>query len=330
MGWQIAVAGVLAGAWGGRAEAQSFSYRPTNGYVNVPFVLDAISRPAGLPEQSEFARDPWGNIDPGLPSGPGTPAGITQRIVANTRLRYRLIGSPYLRAATVRFSWFWMNPVIVGSSNDRVELQWFYGAPTQLSSGPTYPANLSVAASGNNTLMWPGMVFTTITGPDESVGSPPGDPDTESWGYISQDVQVWGNGTVGAVLLPTLGLYDSAIGVAMTTDDVVDAAVATTGHPVSVVLRLPAADIGSGVILWARCGALPTATAWDRRVPTNATGGSFFQMDVCPAGQQLFVSVTNTSTRARVQTLRWLSSHGPGVRWCEGRSGVECERRRDG
>lgn len=46
---------------------------------------------------------------------------------------------------------------------------------------------------------------------------------------------------------------------------------ATTGHPVSVVLRLAPGQLGSGVILWGRCGAPPIATAYDRESGPTAT-----------------------------------------------------------
>ena len=290
------------------ATAQSFSYAPLNTTLTVPFVLDTLSRtPAMLlePETSEFIRDPFGDTSP--PSGP---PGITptQRIAANTRLRYRMIGNPNIRSGGIRFTWFSMNSTVVGGSNDRVELQWFYGALSTQTGTLTSASNILVPPAGGNSLMWPGMVFTTITGPNIDPSSPTSMPDSESWGYVTEGVRVTGNGVTGDAVWPTLGVYDSAIGVTLANDDVVDTLVATTGHPISVVLRLPPQDVGSGVILWARCGAPPIESARDRKVWTNADGGAFFQMPPCTGGQTLHVSVTNTSNRPRAFRL-YVGSH---------------------
>ena len=122
-----------------------------------------------------------------------------------------------------------------------------------------------VGAGGSRSWMWPGMVFTTITGPNIDPSSATNTPDSESWGYITEGIRVTGTGVLGASVWPTLGVYDSAIGVTLANDDVVDTLVATTGHPISVVLRLPPQDVGSGVILWARCGA-PPMDQWQQRV----------------------------------------------------------------
>lgn len=320
----LALLGTLSGMVGARAEAQSFTYAPLNTTLTVPMVIDTLSRDQAMllnPEASDFIRDPFGNVNPGPPSGPPGIT-VTQRIVANQRLRYRLMGNPNIRSGGVRFTWFWMNDVAVAGSNDRAEVQWFSGSPTSLTAQHTSsPTNLTVATSGTNSWMWPGMIFNTITGPDIDGSSPTSTPDRESWGYLTEGVRVTGNGTTGSTVWPTLGVYDGAIGVVLANDDVMDSLVATTGHPVSVVLRLPAGQLGSGVILWGRCGAPPTSTAYDRKVWTNSDGGAFFQMTPCSGGQTLHISVTNTSNQPRAFRL-YVASHRDSREWTGVKVGV--------
>ena len=293
------ICGVIFHVSGAQAQSPPFIYRPTSGTWNAQaFRFDTTLTVVAPPETSQFIRDPFGNTNPTPSSVSGAPPSLNQRMVANLRHRYRIIGNPYLRAAAVRFSWFNMNSISVagpsGSSFDRVELQWFYGTPTSLTGnygGST--VGLPVAASGTNSLMWPGMVFQVRTSADLPGSASSATLDRESWGFITQQLEVTGTGVMGDTIMPTLGAYDSAVSVLMTPDDVVDTLIANTGHPISVAAWQTPGFTSPGVVLWARCGAPPDAANWLRRVTPNSDGGMFFEVDVCPSGQTLHVAVTN-------------------------------------
>lgn len=176
-------------------------------------------------------------------------------------------------------------------------------------SGSIVSASQLLAASGSNSLMWPGAIFHVVSGPDLLSSANVSVPDSESWGFRTYELEVTGNGTWGDFTVPTLGVYDSAIGIAMPNDDVVDAAVANSGHRMAVALWSPN-DTGAGLILWARCGGFPTSSSFNRQEVTNAAGAAFFEIDppVECSGQQVFISVTNTSDRARAFRLAVLTT----------------------
>jgi len=301
----------ILGAWG-VANAQSFTYRPLNGYQAVPFVLRTHQQPPDSTtgaEPSEFPRDPFGNRNPGVPLDPGTPSQLNARMAANLRQRFRIIGGPYVRAATMRFSWFFFNALPEGGVVDQAQLQWFSSSPATLTGGPLVPANLGVGATGTNSLMWPGMIFHTVTGPDLSLTAPNTTPDRESWGYVTQDAQLWGSGALGAGTLPTLGVYDQALAVLQQTDDTVDTLIANTGHPVTIAVW-PHNDTGTGLGVWARCGALPTATQHQYWAFPTATAGAWLDSanTTCPTGQALHLTVTNTAPSGQVARI-YVASH---------------------
>lgn len=313
------------GAWlaGGGASAQTFSYAQPVGVVRVPFHIDTSPTlgppplspapnpgPGWIP--SEFVLDPFGGQGPSAAADTPAVPWALQRLASNLRRQYRLIGNPYLRGAGITFPNFAMNNTVTSSplmtSADFVTLGWFAATAPAVLGGNPAAANGAWGRTVTTTvypydpfsLMYPGMLFRVITGPSISDSSTRLIPDAESWGFETSSINVIG-GELGTDVPPTLSPYDSVIAVLMPTDDTVRTLIAQTGEAVSVMLWTPppATYFTPGITLWARCGAPPTATEFDRRVETVAPGRAMFQMDVCPNQQSLHVAVTNTSSVPR-------------------------------
>lgn len=81
----------------------------------------------------------------------------------------------------------------------------------------------------------------------------------------------------------------------MPTSDVTRAIIANTGHPVTVAVWAPPGPFVGSITLYARCGADPTATAWDRKSILAHPGRAVFQMAPCPSGQSMRIAITNTA-----------------------------------
>ncbi|MFO0711672.1 MAG: hypothetical protein U0353_17600 [Sandaracinus sp.] len=237
-------------------------------FTEMPPVYPEPMRASADPV-AEFVGDPFGGQQP-TPPVAGVPW-ATQRIAANLQMRYRIFGNPYLRRAGITFGHFAMNTT---APADHVTLGWFGATPATLFGNPGGPAHgdwpmpvtTTVYETGTNSLMFPGMVFRVVTGPDVPASSPPATTaDTESWGFQSTSINVWGNGTQGNTLAPTIGLYDSGIVVLAANDDLVRMLAANTGHPITIAVWAPPGAYVPSVTIYGRCGMEPTATEYDRR-----------------------------------------------------------------
>jgi hypothetical protein len=292
----------------GRSQAQ-FVYAPVSGTLTVPFVMDSATTampglfpsPMRAPTErvAEFVGDPAGAASP-TAIGAGVPW-ASQRIAANAQMRYRIFGNPYLRRAGITFDHFAMNIV---APADHITLGWLGASPATLFGNPgdfphgnwLTPVTTTVYESGGNSLMFPGMVFRVVTGPDIPHTSIPGEPDRESWGFQSASINVWGNGTQGDTTLPTIGLYDSGVVILAANNDVVRMLAANTGHPITIAVWAPPGAYVPSVTVYGRCGMPPTATAYDRRAIFASPGRAVFQMSPCTTNQALHLAVTNQLT----------------------------------
>lgn len=291
-----------------------------NGTVYVPLVLDTTAAlpgdaatigPAFVP--NEFPLDPAGGAAP-TAAADGVPW-ASVRLAANLRQQYRVLGNPYIRSATIRFanlalSWLATTDGIQ-TSHDLLELGWTGSTPVVRTGSLALPNGnwgapvyLGVVASGANSLTAPGMTFRVVTGPDIGEGTPPTALDRESWGFEAERMEVSGT-SLGSTTVPTLGLYDNIIAVLLPTNDTVRMIAPTTGHPVSILMWAPStnATFQSGPVLWARCGAPPTATQFDAVQFLVSPGRAIIQRPPCPSGQSLNIAVTNTGSTARAVRL---------------------------
>lgn len=310
------------------ARAQSFTYRQLNGTRTVSLVVNATGDLTTIPtsgggelsmgRHAEFPVDTFGDMGTPNRARPSNwPANL--RIAANLRRRFRLVGGPYIRNATIWFDRFDMDPSLIGgvaNTHDRVALHWNVTSPptNTLTSPPPNPFATTITLptpSFASSLMNPSAVFWVITGPDIAASSSDGAFDRESWGARTSSIVIEGTGSpAGASTPPTIGLYDNVIGIVQETDDVVDMAfpVMSTTQTTAFWVH-PTESLPGTIEVRSRCGQLPTATLYDyRQVISNSHRSDFWTHNNCGAGVARFFTVTNVGQPGRAFRMM-LGSH---------------------
>lgn len=145
--------------------------------------------------------------------------------------------------------------------------------------------------------MFPGAIFRVRTTWD-AARTPV--QEHESWGFDTSNIVIAPRDTMGNYAPPTLAPWDSVIAVLMGTDDVSDAILQHIDDPtvvLTVAAWMPPPNIGTGLTLWARCGAYPDLISHDRMVPITSTTGAYIGLGYCSTNW--YISVTNTSSVPR-------------------------------
>jgi len=279
----------------GQAQAQTFVYASINSLHTIPVVID----------DNQWVPDIFPN---GGPAGSGT-----GRYAPNLNMRFRIIANPRVRAAGLVYSELDLDSTTTFGVNDTVDFRWYdnTGAASTRTSGPWSPGTTTGLAfpSGSfasNSLMFPGARFTFRSGPTWNGSGT--FVETEDTGLRTSGIQINGTGTMGSSSVPVLSPHERVLGVVLANDDVVDMRLPATASPATVALWLENPNTSS-VKLWARCVALPSATAFDQAMSTAPASlfptwqGASLRLPACAGGW--FLSVTNTSTTDRVFHLVW-------------------------
>lgn len=277
------------------AAAQSFTYQPLDTLKFVPVTLD---------------DDQW--VHDVFASQPATAPGPGPRYAPNLHHRFRVIGNPFIRGVGIVYDKLDLNPIVVGGMNDTLDFRWYDGSGTPVTRTGLWSSGTQMWVSphgdgpNGNSLMRPGARLTFRSGPSwDGTGT---HIESEESGFRSSDMVVWGSGATGFSVTPTLTAHERVMGVLLGNDDVVDMRLPAHVTPVTATLWLEQPDTW-GVEIWARCGSLPTTTAFDQKMST-APSSSFpnwhgARLDLPPCAGGWYISVTNTGSTDRVFHLLW-------------------------
>lgn len=275
------------------ARGQSFGYVHPTGAVFVPFHWSSAE---------EFPRDYFGNEQP------QPPAGFTYRIQAGLNQRYRFVGNPWLGTIALTLNRMQMDSTQTAGvgSGDRIVWDWFYEPSPQEWTG-SWSAIGPAAFAGADSLMFPGTVLRVVTGPDSGLIPnayvTPYDtvPEHESWGFETSNLLVGPRPTMGTAWQPTLGNYESVVGVVLGGDDTFSTAIFHSSDPITVATWVPDGAI-PGMSVWVRCGAAPSPTGgvgyFFSPSSSSTAGTNFRELGTCATNW--FVSVVNTSANPHV------------------------------
>lgn len=267
-----AAALVALGLWPAAAAAQSFNYRMLNGTRVVRLAID----------DDEFVWDSYPD-DTGVPVPPAYAPNLdhSRRIVAN----------PFARSIRFDLNRFDLNPAPCdGAAPDFLRLGWAGEFPAVIRTGVWANPQWTVPAQGTHTLMSPGALLRFTTGAAPLEGSRYAD--CEGSGFRVNDVAITGDGTIPSFEASTVTAHEQVTGVLWETDDLVDFNLPPRAIPTMVAVWLRARPTAGEVRLYARCGGLPTDSAWDARVGTADQYPLL--LDLEPCASRWYVSVTNT------------------------------------
>lgn len=204
------------------------------------------------------------------------------RYARSLTLSRRILGNAAMNTIQLVPSEMNIRTEVMSGVGDRIELGWGDLAPSALRNG-TSLATFGISASLNRRLQSPGALFRFVS-----------DVELQASGWNFDRANV----TTGSVVLTeaTLQPYERLSLLLMDTDDLVDMRVpGSSTRDTSLALWT---QRNSSVTLWARCNALPTATAFDFRQAAAGTSSAaaFLTLPrtMCGTGTW-FVTVTSTT-----------------------------------
>jgi hypothetical protein len=216
--------------------AQTFFPRTFTGTKTVTLSISA----------NELVRDRW--------SG-------SQRYARSLAHHRTILGSAALRSITFTPTQMDIRTEVTGGVSDRVEVGWG-DLPPSASRNGTSMLGMSVSASTTpyvRTLQFPGAFLRFRT-----------NRDLQAAGWTFGSVTVTSGSPVFSEL--TIQPYDRITALLMDTDDLIDMRLQGRSDG-TVTLALWPYQRTHDIVLWARCNALPTGSAFDFRAATANPGG---------------------------------------------------------
>lgn len=222
--------------------------------------------------------------------------------------RRRLIGNAAVNTLALNFSMMDLNLTINEGWGDELWLRWDdYGPISRRWGSSTAPLVLAASSSPyERRLQWPGARLEFHT-----------DSADQAAGFSVTSIAV----TTGTPIFAppvVLQVYERLSAVLFRDDDLIDLRLPSRAEPITIAVWPQVA--GTGVRLYARCNAYPTATAFDKMAQTTATQPIFMELSGCSGGGWL-LSITNTSSSDRLVHLS-VGTHYPAREYHDVKVGV--------